>query len=202
MSLTVADIVHAINISINASTSQADRNISNNIILSLKDSPHYLTILIRLVVETDYDISVKLTCLSIFVESIKCNWDLLALDEQLIIRQIGLTLFTNSIICESSIIRRKTAVAIAQISMRQFPQIWSTYIDDILNYLRSDKLEQQELALLSLLYFVEDSLNSDYNSIISSQRKQEIISGLLNLETVILSCLSKYLEAKLATYSY
>ena len=76
----------------------------------------------------------------------------------------------------------KLAVMISNIAIRQFPQQWPTFLEDMVSLCQPSTVDsscfgEQEIAIMAIEYLAADSIDTDYCSSLPLERRQDILAG-------------------------
>eukprot|EP00934_Nitzschia_sp_Nitz4_P007801 Nitzschia sp. Nitz4//scaffold105_size73764//38086//42509//NITZ4_005677-RA/size73764-augustus-gene-0.51-mRNA-1//1//CDS//3329532450//7791//frame0 len=96
---------------------------------------------------------------------------------------------------ESTILANKLASLLAALLVREFPQRWTTCIDDLFAMWNPDQPQIGNKLCLEVLKLVaEDCTDSDFNTKISTKRRNDILIGLNEVSSQFLPLLFRSLE--------
>jgi hypothetical protein len=155
-----------------------------------------------------------LLSLSIVSDWIKIWWNRLNEEEQISLR-VTITnkifyhfissLSTSSSTTTSPLIRsieRKIAEIISQLIERQFPQNWPTMLPDIFDLLlQSPSGPSSALLLISLHQVASDCVDNDFENLLPTIRRQEIILAFKENQEMMLTALFLIAQRAIETYS-
>jgi len=88
----------------------------------------------------------------------------------------------------------KIAVLLSSIAERTYPQLWPTMVDDFIQTWIHSTLPRQEVVVMCLEYVLTDSIDIDYGSVLSSQRKQDIIAGITSSQESLFNTSFHFLQ--------
>jgi hypothetical protein len=129
-------------------------------------------------------------------------WNEMSVDDQIAFRQAILQM--AFCIGMSKGFKTKLASVLSNIAVRQFPQHWQRYIDDVLDILATSSTEIQELVIQTLDFTITDCIDFSLAANLPAARKQEVLGGvkahLTPILTAVHSCLSsqfkRFLESR------
>ena len=113
-------------------------------------------------------------------KSVEWHWKDWPLERRLALRQGVCQLVvggTRPLMEERSFIKEKLANLLADLVERDFPQRWTTLVDDLLAAAAMGPT-QSELALRTLTCVAEDCTSADYNAKVSTSRRNDVLRGL------------------------
>jgi hypothetical protein len=188
-------VIAALTASLSSSTSKSEREAVDAFLRQLKDRHDCMLMMLHILMtdspaHTEY---IRMLALSILSDWMKDWWNKITENDQNVIKNNVVGLLTGSLGSSNvKALRMKLAVIVANIAVRQFPQLWPSFLEDMVSLWRSPSFELQETAIMAIEFLSTDSINSDFNSALPSQRKQDILTGLKAKLSQLLG----------ATYSY
>lgn len=179
--------VHAFEINLTSNVTMVARQEAGRYIETLKASRECMAIMLEILTTTSIDPSVQQLALGVLNDWLKKWWNRIDCNDQNQLRGAYVALLSQDVVglSPNRSLRIKLAVAIANIAERQFPQLWPTFIDEMVIIWRSSPLERQEIVITALETMIVDCIDSDFNSFLPMARRQDIIAGFkLQLELV------------------
>ena len=184
-------LVRALEVNLSGTVPALIRQEAGAYLESLKMSAESLGVVHEVLVSPDPSISgeVKMMALSILHDWIRIWWNRLTSDEERnTARSAVLSLLQHEVLVGPAAsammpsgiarsVRIKLSVCITSIAERQFPQLWPTFVEDMMGLWRSSPLEIQEVVVNSIETMVVNCLDNDFNNSLPSVRRQEIIAG-------------------------
>ena len=81
--------------------------------------------------------------------------------------------------CNKSMLK-KLAVLITDLCKRQLPRCWPCFAQNMLTTWTTASIifSQREVAIMAFEFLMEKCINTDFNNSLSSNRRQEILSGV------------------------
>eukprot|EP01041_Mallomonas_annulata_P004813 gene4813-9600_t len=135
----------------------------------------------------EHTIVVKFFCLKVLEDWIFLWWNKVDANEQGRMRAGILNLLQNvDHFKESRAIRTKIAKLVSEVGKRQFPQHWPSFIEDLVSFWNTGPESKSE-------YLVEDCIDTDFNTSLPTQRRQDIIQGITQYMEPLLSFSYTYL---------
>ena len=138
--------------------------------------------------------------MSIYNDWLKIHWNVLSESNQSEVRVVTLRLLLEppEVIrtTQSRAIRLKLASILCNLAERTFPQQWPTMLEDLVAkvWLNQAALNgPREICIACLEFLVTDCVDSDFNSVLPAQRRQDILTGLRNHLEIVLQTAYDYL---------
>ena len=194
-------MLSAINASLSPATSWDERQRIEAYLQQQKQSPVFVSFL-SYILSTEaeaHTISVRLMTLSLLQDWIATSWNSLNVENQTAVLQSILGASGSaSITGAPKSFKVKLASVLANIALRQFPQLWSTFIEDMLRMIVSGS--GSEIAVLVLNYTITDCIDSDLSSALPTLRKQEVLGGIKSQLPVLLTVVYSTICQQLHTF--
>lgn len=141
--------------------------------------------------ETEHTPHVRFFALHCLEQLIFTRWKDLSPDAQQQVKDAMLQLMQNSVQdwgTEPLFIRTKVGKLVAEVAKREYPQRWPDFLDIMLQLWSTGSNEHAGLALMVMLYVLEDCINSDFNTQMSARRRKEILTAFNDrMKDVLLS---------------
>lgn len=182
------DTIAAIRASLSSSTPKEQRVLVDAYLSRLKEDRQCLEIMIHVLTvnNENHDDFIRMMSLTIFNDWLKIWWNRIAENEHLIIRNTVVVLVKGNV-GKSPVkgLWTKLAVMISNIAVRQFPQQWPTFLEDMVSMCvvgATDPFSfgEQEIAIMAIEYVASDSIDTDYCSSLPLERRQDILAGFRN----------------------
>lgn len=185
-----AQTMQALGISLSSAASNDLRSAAGTFLEQLKASEDCMRVMLHiLTVDSDaHSPMIRQLALSVANDWLKTWWNKISSDDQGVIRGTFLTLLQSDSVglSPSRSLRTKLSVALANIAERHYPQLWPSFMEDMVGVWQSSPLERQEVVILCLEAVIVDCIDSDYSSALPSLRRQEILAGFrLQLEMLL-----------------
>jgi hypothetical protein len=100
----------------------------------------------------------------------------------------------------SKALRTKIAVLLASVGLKQFPHDWVSLVEELIKLWEQSGTKQQEIVLCSLDFIIIDCIDNDFNSSITTLKKQEIINALKEKQLLILTTLFNFINLCIIKY--
>jgi hypothetical protein len=151
--LLINQTLDAFNLSLNPTISKEERKNVEEFIYQLRLSHECFEILLHILNNNYSNDSIQMFALTILNDWIKGLYNKIADSIKVTIRQSLLSLINSSIcITNNKVLRTKLAVILSNISIRQFPTHWPTFLDDLVCLFNS--LYKYIYINYYLLYFI------------------------------------------------
>lgn len=151
-----------------------------------------------LVQGNDCTVSTKLYACELLADFLKHQYSKLSEAERLELRRSALTaarMEAPKLRTDSSVLSNKLASLLAALVVRDFPQRWTTCIEDLFFMWNADLPQMGNKMCLEVLKLVaEDCTDSDFNAKISTQRRNDILLGLNEVSSQFLPTFFRSLE--------
>ena len=198
------NVLAAMNASLSSSTSREDRTRADSLLSQLKDSQLCMEVLLYILnfdngFHNDY---IRMLALTIFNDWLNIWWNRISESDQIVVRHNVLRLLSGNIgNATFRGLHTKLAGIISNIATRSFPQLWPTFIDDMISILSENnankydplKIQQKELIIMTIEFTAADSIDTDYCSTTPLERRQDILSGFRSKLIPLLSFTYSYL---------
>jgi hypothetical protein len=196
-------VLSALNASLNSATSKTEREAVDAFLKQLKESHECMHMMIHILVNDipEHNEYVRMLALSILSDWMKDWWNRINEGDQSIIKTNILGLLAG-VLGRSPIkpLRMKLAVMVANIAVRQFPQLWPNFLEEMVSLWHSSSTELQETAIMAIEFLAVDSIDSDFNSALPSNRRQDILTGLKGKLTNLLASTFTYFMQCVSQY--
>ena len=177
-------ILAAMQASMSSATSKEQRTQAEALLAQLKESQICMELMLHILsVESEaHNDFIRLLSLTILSDWVKMWWNKINESDQTIVKNSVLTLLHGAI-GRSPMrgLRTKLAVMISNIAVRSFPQLWSSFLEDmagiVLTTGTSNTIEQKEIAFMAIEFTSADAIDSDYCAAIPIERRQDILAG-------------------------
>lgn len=181
------DTLGAMRASMSSATTKEQRTHVDLFLSQLKEDRRCLEIMAHIltVQSANHDDYIRMLSLTILNDWLKIWWNKLSDAEQSSMRDTVIMLLHGPV--GKSPVRglwTKLAVMISNISVRQFPQMWPNFLEDmvsicIANSTTSDSSSfgGQEIAIMAVEFTASDSIDTDYCNSLPLQRRQDILAG-------------------------
>ena len=179
------DSVGAMRASLSSSTSKENRSLVDAYLSRLKEDRQCLEIMMHvLTVESEnHDDFIRMMSLTILNDWLKIWWNKILENEQAAIRNTVVMLVKGTV-GKSPVkgLWTKLAVMISNIAIRQFPQQWPTFLEDMVSLCNLGTVDpssfgEQEIAIMAIEYLASDSIDTDYCNSLPLERRQDILAG-------------------------
>ena len=179
------DAVGAMRASLSPLTSKEQRVLVELFLSQLKEDQRCLEIMVHLLTsQSEYhDDFIRMLSLTILNDWLKIWWNKISDQERSSLRNTVVMLVKGSV-GKSPVkgLWTKLAVMISNIAVRQFPQQWPTFLNDMASLCApgaadSSRFGEKEIALMSIEYLASDSIDTDYCSSLPLERRQDILAG-------------------------
>lgn len=106
------------------------------------------------------------------------GWESFTIHDKIALRDKLLNLVrAGAPIFSQKSVRNKLASILSSIAKKQYPKEWNSFLTDMIVIWEEKSSECQEIAILSIGQILSDCMDSDFNHLISTSKKQEIMSG-------------------------
>ena len=179
------DSVGAMRASLSSSTSKENRSLVDAYLSRLKEDRQCLEIMMHvLTVESEnHDDFIRMMSLTILNDWLKIWWNKILENEQAAIRNTVVMLVKGTV-GKSPVkgLWTKLAVMISNIAIRQFPQQWPTFLEDMVSLCNLGTVDpssfgEHEIAIMAIEYLASDSIDTDYCNSLPLERRQDILAG-------------------------
>ena len=179
------DSLGAMRASLSSSTTKEQRVLVDHFLSQLKEDRRCLEIMIHILTfqSENHDDYIRMLSLTILNDWLKIWWNKLSESEQSSIRNTVLMLL-NGPLSKSPVrvLLTKLAVMISNIAVRQFPQMWPTFLEDMVSLCLASSTTpssygEQEISIMAIEFTASDSIDNDYCSSLPLQRRQDILAG-------------------------
>jgi hypothetical protein len=171
---------------------------SEQFIAKLKESQEFSMVLMSLLSVDGFEEGVYVLMLTLLHDWIRMWWSKIPMESQVEIRTILSHLVSQ---CNSRTYggnyNSKLASILAEIAERQFPQHWTSMIEDFMTLWREAGFNVQEIIVKTLQYIYSDCTDIDFTNQLPSTRRQEIVAGLKIYQNYILNISFQYLLSNL-----
>jgi hypothetical protein len=189
--------LEALNGSLSSHISKVNREQCERFLQDLKQQETCMSVVSRILAEDDSVCNqfIKLLALTILNDWIKLWWNKVPEGTKLSIKQLSLDLLNSSLaLSDSGAMRMKIAVILSNVAERVFPQYWSTFIQEMTSLWQSSPFGRQDVILKALEIVVVDSIDADFNSVLPTLRRQEIVTGLVEAQSLLYETSFGYLQ--------
>ena len=183
-----ATTLQALQASLSSYISKSEREQCDRYIQDLKQREECMTIMSRILSEDESICNqyVKQLALSVLNDWIKLWWNKLPDQRKGDVKQLAMDLLSSNLsIHENSSIRTKIAVIMSNVAERIFPQYWPTFMQEMVALWLSSPFSRQDVILKLLETVIVDSIDTDFNSILPTLRRQEIVAGIVDAQTLL-----------------
>ena len=177
--------IAALNASLSSKTTKAERDYSDQFIHNLKQSKECMMVIAHILgAATDDTITefTKQLALTIFNDWIKIWWNKLEDNDKLAIKQHvleSLLLGGTLPLATNKGVRTKVAVIVCNIAERMFPQYWPNMVQELLQFWLQSDYSRQGVVIATFDSTISDCIDSDFNNMLPTLRRQEIVAGLI-----------------------
>lgn len=191
------DTIGAMNASLSSATSKEQRQLVDAFLIQLKEEKMCSEILIHiLTVESpNHNDFIRMLSLTILNDWLKIWWNKISENEQTAVRNNVLLLV--NVVSKSPIkgLWTKLAVMISNIAVRQFPQMWPSFLEDMVSVcLTTSSISgEHEIAIMAIEFTASDSIDTDYCSSLPIERRQDILAGFRSKLTQLLGFFYNFL---------
>lgn len=188
--------LEALSASLSSHISKQNREQCDRFIQDLKQREECMTIVSQLLSEDESICNqyMKLLALSILNDWIKLWWNRLPDASKLSVKQLALDLLNSPLaVHESSAIRMKIAMILANVVERVFPQYWPTLVPEMISVWMSSPFARQDVILKMFEMVIVDSVDTDFNSALPTLRRQEIVAGIVESQKQLFETSYQYL---------
>ena len=135
----------------------------------------------------EHNDSIRLLSLTLLCDWIKQTWNNLSESDQTALR-LHLFQLINSDIGLSGLkaIRTKLALLITIIAERSYPQLWDSFLSDMVGLWVSSPMQRQEIVIISLENLLIDCTDVDFNNQLPSTRRSDILGAIKSNLTPLL----------------
>lgn len=197
----VAFATQAMVASLSSSTSSDQRHQSQNFLEQLLASQECSMVLQSILSsEVEDNIGLKILALSMLHEWIKRWWNNITPADHLSMRNFCASILRQPAVAhQPSNFRSKLAAILAEIGERQFPQEWTSMVQELTEVWvggLGDAANHpfiQEIVIKTLTFIYTDCTDQDFSSQLPTVRRQEILSGLKAHDAHLLMLLHSFL---------
>jgi hypothetical protein len=176
-------------------------------LMSLRDHPMYATVLFEIlglnrIVDNSVDEDgIRMFCLTALHDWTKKWWSEMNSAQHLELRNSISNIIVSSISEEASTSYcNKCASLIVEIAERQFPDQWTSFVDDLLALWVRGSFNKQQTTLKTLHDLYTDCTDPDFTGQLSTTRRQEIISALQPYHTQVIGLINEFFSNHLQQY--
>lgn len=199
----------ALQASLSSKTGKAERQQCEKFIQDLKSQKECMNVM-SLILKEDESICneyVKLLALSILNDWTKLWWVRVNANDRETIRLLSLELLSSTLSEHpNKAIRTKLAVFLSTIAENMFPQYWPNMMQQLLSMWMAFPFSKQTVVLMTLETIIVDCIDADFNSALSTLRRQDIVSGLVEAQQplfdtsykCLLYCMQEYSKLQVA----
>jgi hypothetical protein len=197
-----ANTLHSLQCSLSPTLPQSQRTECEAYLLQEKTNRDFVGILIFILTSDmpAHTWDVRTLSLTLLHDWMINFWNYLSVDEQVSFRQTIVTLVFKAGMSKG--FRTKLASVISNIAVRQFPQQWENFIQEMLTTLTTNPADIEELVIQTLDFTVTDCIDSSLSATLPAARKQEVLGGikaqLTPILTAVYACLSFHVQQYLA----
>lgn len=177
------------NASLSSATTMEQRVLADAFLTRLKEDVLCMDIMIHILTleSINHNDFIRMLSLTILNDWLKIWWNKIDGTKQDMIRNSAIMLLKGSV--SKSLVKAlwtKLAVIISNIAVRQFPQAWPSFLDDMVSVCISTTgslllpSSEQEIAIMAIEFTASDSIDTDYCSNLPSERRQDILAGFRN----------------------
>ena len=178
------DTIGAMRASLSSATTKEQRAQVDLFLAQLKEDHRCLEIMTHVltVQSENHDDYIRMMSLTILNDWLKIWWNKLTESDQSAIRNTVLMLLSGPV-GKSPVkgLWTKLSVMISNIAVRQFPQMWPSFLDDMVSVCVSSSTTptfgEQEIAIMVIEFTASDCIDNDYCSSLPIQRRQDILAG-------------------------
>lgn len=183
----------------NPSISPAQYQQYQQYLISLRENPSYGSALFS-ILSVEVDDGIRLFCLTALQEWTKRWWKEMGPAQQLELRGNISSVVSTIPETSSTSYCSKCASIIVEIAERQFPDQWSSFVDDLLSLWVTGSFQKQQTTLKTLHDLYTDCTDPDFTGQLSTTRRQEIISALQPYHSRIIALIREFLCNHLQLY--
>lgn len=124
------------------------------------------------------------------------RWAQLADEEVIMLKQhICQEIVMHPIVLTSNqAIKTKVGVVLCNLAERMFPQRWPTMVQEFLGIWLQSEYQRQEVIIKTFEFITADCIDADFNSSLTTLRRQEIVAGLVEHQEELLQTSFDYLN--------
>lgn len=185
---------------LNPVTPFAESQRCQHYLISLRENPLYASALFA-ILNVEQDDGIRVFCLTALQEWTKRWWKEMPPPQQLELRN-NISTIISMIPEEASVgYCSKCASIVVEIAERQFPELWPTFVDDLLTLWVTGSFAKQQTTLKTLHDLYTDCTDPDFTAQLSTTRRQEIIAALQPHHTRIIGLVEEFLCNHLQQYA-
>jgi hypothetical protein len=144
---------------------------------------------------------IRMFCLTALHDWTKKWWSEMNSAQHLELRNSISNIIVSSISEEASTSYcNKCASLIVEIAERQFPDQWTSFVDDLLALWVRGSFNKQQTTLKTLHDLYTDCTDPDFTGQLSTTRRQEIISALQPYHTQVIGLINEFFSNHLQQY--
>ena len=201
------DAIGAMRASLSSATTKEQRAQVDHFLAQLKEDRRCLEIMTHVltVQSENHDDYIRMMSLTILNDWLKIWWNKLSESDHAAIRNTVLMLLSGPV-GKSPVkgLWTKLSVMISNIAVRQYPQMWPSFLDDMVSMCVSSSTTrtfgEQEIAIMVIEFTASDCIDNDYCNSLPIQRRQDILAGfrkklpdLLRFSyTYLIECMRQY----------
>jgi len=99
----------------------------------------------------------------------------------------------------ASVLSSKFGICVSDLVLRDFPQFWNSLLDDLITLLTSGN-HTSAIALRCMCHVVEDCTDSDFNSKISTSRRNDVLQGIQEISPSFLKKIHEFIDFQYKTF--
>lgn len=202
------DAIGAMRASLSSATTKEQRAQVDHFLAQLKEDRRCLEIMTHVltVQSENHDDYIRMMSLTILNDWLKIWWNKLVEGDHAAIRNTVLMLLSGPV-GKSPVkgLWTKLSVMISNIAVRQFPQMWPSFLDDMVSVCVSSTTTptygEQEIAIMVIEFTASDCIDNDYCSSLPIQRRQDILAGFRKKLPDLLKFFYSYLSEFMRNYT-
>lgn len=202
------DAIGAMRASLSSATTKEQRAQVDHFLAQLKEDRRCLEIMTHVltVQSENHDDYIRMMSLTILNDWLKIWWNKLTEGDHAAIRNTVLMLHSGPV-GKSPVkgLWTKLSVMISNIAVRQFPQMWPSFLDDMVSVCVSSTTTptygEQEIAIMVIEFTASDCIDNDYCSSLPIQRRQDILAGFRKKLPDLLKFFHSYLSEFMRNYT-
>ena len=188
MAELLPEVVRALQVSQSPNAPSSVRQEALAFIEGVKQSSQQGFAVLHMVLQSGEEWPVKQMALGLLNDWLRLWWNRLEDSNRDLIKGVlGQLLLDDALGCSPHRpLRTKLSVCIANVAERQFPQLWPSFLEEMLRVWQTSPLGRQDVVISTFETMIVDCVDTDFNSSLPSTRRQEIIAGFkLQLEPLL-----------------
>lgn len=203
--MSVENLVLAINTTLNTFALSSERKEAEAYLNSLKttDSQEVFNTFQQILISSDtvtFNEPIRQLVLGLLGDWIQNWWNTFDTSQHLFLRNALLQLLLNSPVPYVRPMRIKLAVILSNVTKRQFPQFWESFLGEMTEIWSKSSPEIQEVVMMTIENVITDCIDPDFSTTLPTLRKQDILFGIRKDVGALLNICSQYLNHCMSEY--